>query len=526
VSAVSSRRLYFLLVGLAVACALAHAMSFDLVVEDAYITYRYAENAAHGLGLVFNPGEHVEGFTSLGWTLLLALVAKVGAPTPAVSPLLSIAAGLGVVVMTAELSALWRGGERDARAALPAFVVAAYSPLAYWSTSGMEGASFALVIAIGAWTVTRARASASWRAAAMAGAVLGASTILRPEGFGYACALGVAMIAAREGRWTRCGAYAGGYVVVVAPEVIWRWATFHRLLPNTYYAKASFSFSLLGRGASQLESFLTMQLGWLAIAALAWLVVKRRGAWMVPAVIVAAAMANLVIVGGDAFHLFRFLLPALPAMAVALVAGVEVLAERFASARREVVVIAGVVVFGGWLVLASFLPMRTLSWRDGASPRAHLRDIEKIDDDYFLVGEWLRRSMPPGTWIAVNAVGIVPYVSRLSAIDMLGLVDDHIAHSPIRLGSGAIGHEKHDGAYVLSRRPAIILLGLPTLLQRPIAPDQLDAWMAQWLPFLPGDGEIYFDEGFRRDYEPVCAKVGDRGYVVLFARRDAFPHSP
>jgi hypothetical protein len=523
---VSPTRLYLLLVGLAVACALAHAVSFALVVEDAYITYRYAENAAHGIGLVYNPGEHVEGFTSLGWTLLLTALAKVGVPLPHIGPLLSVIAGLGLVVMTAEVSVLLRGGVRDAWAALPAFVVAGFAPLAYWSTSGMEGPAFALTIAIGAWMVTRALTDETWRRAAIAGALVGVATVLRPEGFGYACALVVPLAIATTGRWKRCGAYAATYVAIVAPMEMWRWLTFRHLLPNTYYAKASFSFSILGRGASQLETFLTLHLGWLAIAALAWIAWRRRGAWLVPAALAAASMANVIVVGGDGFVLFRFLLPALPALAIALVVGVEDLTQRFAIARRMLAVVGAIVVFDAWLVLAPFLPTRTLTWRDTSSPRARLRDVEHITDDYFVVGEWLRQSVPPGTWIALNAAGIVPYVSRLPTIDMLGLTDEHIAHAPIPLGTGAIGHEKHDGAYVLSRRPAIVLLGLPRLLHAPLPPDKLDAWMAQWLPYLPGDGEIYRDPGFRRDYEPTVAKIGDRGYLVLFARRDAFPHAP
>src|SRR5438105_2557104 len=40
------------------------------IIDDAYISFRYAWNFAHGQGLVFNPGEHVEGFTNLSWTLL------------------------------------------------------------------------------------------------------------------------------------------------------------------------------------------------------------------------------------------------------------------------------------------------------------------------------------------------------------------------------------------------------------------------------------------------------------------------
>ena len=41
-------------------------------IDDAYISYRYAANLVEGRGLVYNPGEYVEGFTNLLWTLLVA----------------------------------------------------------------------------------------------------------------------------------------------------------------------------------------------------------------------------------------------------------------------------------------------------------------------------------------------------------------------------------------------------------------------------------------------------------------------
>ncbi len=40
------------------------------VIDDAYITFRYARNLAEGLGLVYNPGEWVLGTTAPLWAIL------------------------------------------------------------------------------------------------------------------------------------------------------------------------------------------------------------------------------------------------------------------------------------------------------------------------------------------------------------------------------------------------------------------------------------------------------------------------
>ena len=50
----------------------------NLTIDDVFISFRYAENAARGLGWVFNPGEQVEGFSNLLWTMLLTALARAG----------------------------------------------------------------------------------------------------------------------------------------------------------------------------------------------------------------------------------------------------------------------------------------------------------------------------------------------------------------------------------------------------------------------------------------------------------------
>src|SRR5574340_501806 len=47
--------------------------TYFTLVDDAMISMRYARNLVGGQGLVWNPGgPPVEGFTNLGWTLVLA----------------------------------------------------------------------------------------------------------------------------------------------------------------------------------------------------------------------------------------------------------------------------------------------------------------------------------------------------------------------------------------------------------------------------------------------------------------------
>ena len=52
--------------------------------DDAFITYRYADNLRAGNGLVFNPGERVEGTSTFLFTIMLSVVMAFGGRTPSV----------------------------------------------------------------------------------------------------------------------------------------------------------------------------------------------------------------------------------------------------------------------------------------------------------------------------------------------------------------------------------------------------------------------------------------------------------
>ena len=68
---VAGRTAGFLLV-LVLTVYLAHALYYRGLIDDAFISFRYAANLVDGHGLVFNHGERVEGYTNLLWVLILS----------------------------------------------------------------------------------------------------------------------------------------------------------------------------------------------------------------------------------------------------------------------------------------------------------------------------------------------------------------------------------------------------------------------------------------------------------------------
>ncbi len=106
------------------------------VQDDAFITYRFSRNMARGDGLVFNPGERVEGYTNFLWTVVHALPERYGWSTPAFSQI------LGIVTMVAALAAALRLGRRllgsEERALFAGAVLVANMTFVGYGTGGLE----------------------------------------------------------------------------------------------------------------------------------------------------------------------------------------------------------------------------------------------------------------------------------------------------------------------------------------------------------------------------------------------------
>jgi hypothetical protein len=134
------------------------------------------------------------------------------------------------------------------------------------------------------------------------------------------------------------------------------------------------------------------------------------------------------------------------------------------------------------------------------------------------VGSWLRRHASPTDSVACVPIGAVGYYSRLPVVDMLGLTDRHIARRDLPTGRGWAGHEKHDGAYVLSRRPTYLLLGNVRVLPRRLPLDH-PAFVRSPDPAIEArEGDVFGPELWR-DYTPAVVELEGIGFLHHLKRR-------
>jgi hypothetical protein len=397
----------------------------------------------------------------------------------------------------------------------------AHATLAMHAVSGMESALFATLIATATGLVALERADAASRARSslLLGVLLVVAGLCRPETPLYAGLL-VLLYARRAGLRPAAASaliFALGYGSYFAA----RYAHFGHPFPNTYYAKVDADAASLGFGVGHVEGFLLLHAGALGLTGLI-LALRRARPWALP--LLAVALANLVstaLLGGDIFPLFRFLLPSLMPVAIGIAYLVTRLASSAAHPVRASITLALAIV--AVQLAAPHLPRFALLGVAPSPPSdfRKVREIGAISADYERLATWMVKKLPPDTSIALSAIGIIPYRTRMETIDMLGLTDAHIAHAPSRGRPGPFGHARHDARYVLSREPDVIFVDLPRLYDGAPEPAALNR---RWTTSpMPADRELMDTAAFHERYRPVIVRVDARSYTAFFVKHELLP---
>ncbi|HYU33442.1 MAG TPA: hypothetical protein VEW48_14895 [Thermoanaerobaculia bacterium] len=477
--------------GLAVAAVVAGyvLLAFWLVlpqtpVDDAFISFRYARHLAVGDGLVYNPNEPpVEGYSSLAWVLILAAGARLGLGLPALSQTLGLLLGIGTLLVLVRRSLFAAAG------------LVICLPWLYHSVNGLETCLMAFLITVLACLPldTPGRRAA--------GLLVGALLVLtRPEGL-LAVLAWVAAVHLADRRLHRPEIRVGSAAVAVfVAQIAFRLAWYGDWLANSARAKVLPLRIALLPGLLDLGRFLGLgsAAGLLVLLALA-------GARSCPRTVFLALLAPVLAAsGGDSFPLWRFFVPLSPVLFLAAAEGLERLLAARPRPARTTALARG---------LAAAVLVAALS-----SPWS--RSLPDIQRDGWWVHHWadlgrrLAARFPPDTTIALCPVGALPYYSRFRTIDMLGLNDPHIARVKPDLSYYYPGHQRHDGPYVLSRRPDLILLANGPVAGDPAAP-------FPWESVRVYERDLVIDPRFRAEYGLVHIPLGGGRWLLAFARRPA-----
>lgn len=471
--------------------AAAYSVS-DYLLDDAFITYRYAQNIAGGHGVVWNiGGPATEGFSSPLMVALMVPVEFLHLPTLLVNQV------AGVVILGFLMPALlwfgirsmrWKEGSRLKQVALllPA-VWLMLGPTAVHAINGMEtylaiALLTGLVVAVGT-EVRRLESGGpfTWTRVAWISLLAILVTLCRSEGIAQASICLAVMFLYRSSRGTavRCLSALGVFCGVYA---VWKLAVFGYLLPNPFYIKVG------GAGNAGLEEVIGFLLS-LAFAAvlplIGWWVrpPTRVGDWdpveLAGAVMVAFFGVFFVFVQPVASPAYRMLWPYAPIILLAAAAALTRIdtAIGSAAASSPSTIRQQVVSAVAWLLLVTAIGFGLLRATPGQLARNILTrpfDLEKLQfitnyQAHWKIGAVLGSlDLDYETTVSATEAGIIPYFAATRSLDLVGLNDNviargsedeirqHLAENPIDIDydlstSGALD----DFAFVISEDPRV-----------------------------------------------------------------------
>ena len=328
------------------------------LTDDAFITFRYVRNLLEGHGLVFNPGERVEGYSNFLWAMELAAIWRLfGLPPEDVAQWLSVGYTVGVLAVLAWWVRRDAGlaGQRGLGGWMALGLVCGSATFAVWTSGGgLETRQFTFFLV--AAMVGLMLHGGSRRALVAVSLCLAAAALTRPEGvlmaaccFGWfgvqrlvvyrsECARADGMGRRRLADWLdwrEVVCLTAPFVLLVGAYLAFRLAYYGEWLPNTYYAKhvrpwyeSGFRYYL----AAALETglYLLVPLAWAAMRQ-GWKA-RREITYALPLLCIFVHVAGVMRIGGDYFE-YRPLDFYWPALSVPAVAAILGLGSRLADTR-------------------------------------------------------------------------------------------------------------------------------------------------------------------------------------------------
>lgn len=453
--------------------------------EDAMISMRYAWNLSHGQGLVWNPGERIEGYTNLLMTLLMSIFTALFPKAQAVLgvQLLSIPITLVNAILASRIASLLASADgmsienRNLIGMLAFICTLCCYPLAYWTLMGMETGLLTTFLLLALFSAIRYKFQPDLPTFYLVSLALSLAYLTRPD------SLLLALVIFAYTTWT---AHKRTSLRELAPMIItqlliilffvcgqlaFRYVYYGELVPNTYTLKIS-GISIQDRvinGLHFIYPFLyTVAIPiYIALSGLATKISAEKILLLLSFIIM---VSYQVFIGGDPWDYWRIVAPTLPLLLILFITAT--LRQTSQEQRHKIEptpnaswlhifvrpypVIAAKILFVMIVLNGLFLP-EILLIRKPYSTDSYERVIntaialDHVLDDQATVGVF---------W-----AGIIPYFSGRYSVDFLGKADAYIARVQPDLSGAtgwgrmiyAPGHNKYDLDFsIIEKRPTYI----------------------------------------------------------------------
>jgi len=455
------------------------AWSNRFIQDDAFISFRYADNLVHAKGLVWNAGERVEGYTNFLWTIILSVPLYLK-----LDPVkFSFVLGLGLFELS--LYFTWRLARNLLHsrhlALLAVLFLGVNHTFSSYATSGMETQLQTCLFLACMFLFFQATTRGEWSAVRLVllSMLLSLAVLTRLDS---ALLLAVVLPVTLLNIWQReegtaqkslrAACVLVPFVVLVGAWFIWKMRFYGSVLPNTFYVKVA-SLNSLKRG--MIYVYLFFHSYWLVLFPLLYLIFAKRllqkhnRAWLILSILIVLWLTYVVAVGGD-FMEFRFIVPVLPFIFMQIVWLIFVHVRKI---KLQIVLV--LLVLAGSLHHALTFTSPSLRYYDIESTKG-LSDLLTQDrTDWIGIGKVLGESFDhdANVSIATTAAGAIPYYSRLTSVDILGLNDKWVARHGEIVASKP-GHQRRATLDYLIERKVNLLIGHPQMV--PIDSSPSEPW--------------------------------------------------
>lgn len=383
------------------------------MLDDAYITYRYARNIASGNGFAFNVGEPVLGTTTPGYTLLLALFNLLfQTDFPKLSFLLTIAFTCITGWLLYQILRCW---VRDIPALAGAMLYVTNPVLT--SSLGMETSLYIVLIAASVYLLYVRPCSLA------CGVAIGLTILVRPDGL---IVLGIPVLAwiTRKIRFRSVLIVGVAAFLMLVPWLVYSYLYFGSPIPHSLCAKQQHvgqpaESELFIRGFSFLaKRYLRHSLVhalFIPLTALGLLSIKRRRSAVALAILAWAAVYTAAFEFLDVpNHFIWYWAPLTLAFVVLVASGAASVLDWQRSEAGRLLFPSALLMtliscmLAGLVVGQVASGYKALDW----SPRFYT---------YRSVGEYLRTVSDRSDTIGCWEIGIIGYYSDRPILDLVGI---------------------------------------------------------------------------------------------------------
>ena len=445
--------------------------------DDAMISMRYAWNFSHGIGLVWNSGEYVQGYTNLLMTLLMSLATLVFEKSTAVLFIQISGAGFMLAIALAAMKIadhIFQNENRQRQSflrVLSFFCALSYYPLVYWSLMGMETGLLTLLLLLGILSAFNYTKSKNISQLFMVSGYFGLAYLTRNDSVIFAL-LTWAYIAweifiptpkTNRKDFRQLFSAIILYIMFVTGQMVFQYLYYGEMLPNTYTLKLT-GMPILARiinGFGFVTPFLNVSAFVLILSSMELIFDFQKRKFLLIS-IVFSAIGYQVYVGGDPWNYWRIISPSMPLLTVLLISAANAIVLAISSTQAFKVYFLRNPIFPEKYIPKFFVVSLILIGLLSANVR-FLQEISLLKKPYQADANQrnvntaivLSQLTTSDASIGVYWAGSIPYFTDRKAVDFLGKSDRYIAQLPPDV-SGSVawngmksvpGHNKYDLNY-------------------------------------------------------------------------------